>query len=206
MGRTRKLLKTWEEPKFQRGVAREFMSTDADVEGLEVKRVNKVIGKGLFATKTFQSGDFLCEYAGDLITEKEGKRRETSYPMKLGSFLFFFRWKGKRYCVDATLKKNRKCRYANDAAGPQKNGVMLLDVFNETPHLCLYAAKQITPGEEIRYDYGVTNLPWRLVRNELYEVRQKQALFKHIHVFCINNKFGRILSLSTFVPFVDGSF
>ncbi|XP_069109191.1 N-lysine methyltransferase KMT5A-A-like [Argopecten irradians] len=141
------------------------MSTNVDAEGLEVKKVNKFIGKGLFATKTLKTGDFLCEYAdaGDLITEKEGKRRELKYPIKLGSFLFFFCWKGKRYCIDATLKKDRMCRFANDATGPGKNGViMLLDVFNGAPHLCLYATKPIKSGDEIRYDYGVSNLPWRV--------------------------------------------
>ena len=29
------------------------------------------------------------------------------------------------------------------------------------PHLAVFATKHIRKGEEIRYDYGVTSLPWR---------------------------------------------
>lgn len=29
--------------------------------------------------------------------------------------------------------------------------------------LCLFATKNIDRGSELRYDYGVTNLPWRKV-------------------------------------------
>ncbi len=29
------------------------------------------------------------------------------------------------------------------------------------PHLCLFAAKEIFPGEEITYNYGDSSWPWR---------------------------------------------
>ena len=29
------------------------------------------------------------------------------------------------------------------------------------PHLCLFAVKEIFSGTELRYDYGVKDLPWR---------------------------------------------
>ena len=34
---------------------------------------------------------------------------------------------------------------------------------NSKPHLCLTAIKKIKAGEELRYDYGDTKLPWRKV-------------------------------------------
>lgn len=37
---------------------------------------------------------------------------------------------------------------------------MKLKIFNNYPRLCLFAAKDIDPGEEIRYDYGDENTPW----------------------------------------------
>ena len=40
---------------------------------------------------------------------------------------------------------------------------MKLKIFNNYPRLCLFAAKDIDPGEEIRYDYGDENAPWRKV-------------------------------------------
>lgn len=36
----------------------------------------------------------------------------------------------------------------------------ILDVDGK-PHLCLFAIKDIDAGEEISYDYGGHNLPWR---------------------------------------------
>lgn len=35
-----------------------------------------------------------------------------------------------------------------------------LDV-DGSPALCLFALRQIEPGEELLYDYGVDNLPWK---------------------------------------------
>jgi len=34
---------------------------------------------------------------------------------------------------------------------------------NQTPHLCVFADRDIAIGEELRYDYGVPILPWRKV-------------------------------------------
>lgn len=34
-------------------------------------------------------------------------------------------------------------------------------VIDEVPKLWLYAVKEIATGEELTYDYGVKNLPWR---------------------------------------------
>ncbi|XP_065068901.1 uncharacterized protein LOC135694139 isoform X1 [Rhopilema esculentum] len=31
----------------------------------------------------------------------------------------------------------------------------------QVPHLCLFATRTITQGEELRYDYGLDDLPWR---------------------------------------------
>ncbi|XP_033739300.1 uncharacterized protein LOC117326688 [Pecten maximus] len=51
--------------------------------------------------------------------------------------------------------------FVNDGVGRQRNSVMVLETFNDHPYLCLYASRDIFTGEEIRYDYGVQNLPWR---------------------------------------------
>ncbi|XP_069121058.1 myosin heavy chain, skeletal muscle-like isoform X4 [Argopecten irradians] len=80
--------------------------------------------------------------------------------MKYGSFIYFFNWNGKRFCVDATFSK-RMCKYVNDGIGESQNCVMKQEVFDERPHLCLYAKKDLAVGDELRYDYGVSDLPWR---------------------------------------------
>ena len=34
-------------------------------------------------------------------------------------------------------------------------------IIEDYPHLVLYAKEDIKPGQELRYDYGVKDLPWR---------------------------------------------
>lgn len=51
------------------------------------------------------------------------------------------------------------CRYVNDDT--KANATMKLKVFNNYPRLCLFALQDINIGEEIRYDYGDENVPWR---------------------------------------------
>ena len=46
-------------------------------------------GYGVFANKSFSTGEFLLEYVGDHISSKEGDKREQEYSNE-GSFLFFF--------------------------------------------------------------------------------------------------------------------
>lgn len=58
-------------------------------------------GRGLFATHSFKKNEFLCEYAGELVSHKEGLRRETHYaedPLHDNSkcFLYFFKHDGKK--------------------------------------------------------------------------------------------------------------
>lgn len=66
--------------------------------------------------------------------------------------------------IDAT-DCDRLCKFVNDAekGSSNNNSVMKLEVFNNQPKLCLYASRDIEIGEELRYDYGEKNLPWRKV-------------------------------------------
>lgn len=65
------------------------------------------------------------------------------------------------FSIDAEGVTNRICHFANDA-DKDANSVMKLKVFNDKEYLCLYAVKDIRPGEEIQYNYGdKENLWWR---------------------------------------------
>ena len=44
-----------------------------------------------------------------------------------------------------------------------QNCVMKIIEIDGTPHLCLFASRDIGLDEELRFDYGVPNLPWRKV-------------------------------------------
>ena len=65
------------------------------------------------------------------------------------------------YSCDGNSDLTAKCRMVNDAhLHPAKNAVMkIIDM--DGPHLCLFALRNIQPNEEIRFDYGIADLPWR---------------------------------------------
>jgi SET domain-containing protein len=56
-----------------------------------------ILGKGLFADKEYSPGEFIVEYAGDLINRKEGLKREKYYPQEKGSYIYFFLFNSKKY-------------------------------------------------------------------------------------------------------------
>ena len=64
------------------------------------------------------------------------------------------------YSIDATNSESA-CRMVNDAPSKQANTVMKVIPIDGNPHLCLFARKNISKGEELRYDYGDKNYPWR---------------------------------------------
>ena len=54
-------------------------------------------GRGVVADRPFFNGQFICEYAGELLMDiKEARRREKEYPEEKGSFMFFFQYDGKK--------------------------------------------------------------------------------------------------------------
>jgi len=56
-------------------------------------------GRGVQATKPFKKGDFVVEYAGDLVELKEAKFREETYQKDIscGCYMYFFSHRGKSY-------------------------------------------------------------------------------------------------------------
>ena len=48
------------------------------------------LGFAVFTTKQIDPNAFICEYAGEIILEKEGYIRQNNYKSEDGSFLFFF--------------------------------------------------------------------------------------------------------------------
>lgn len=51
-------------------------------------------GVGVFASKSFESGSFLLQYPGELITEAEADEREKKYTRSSkGCYMYFFEHK-----------------------------------------------------------------------------------------------------------------
>ena len=56
-------------------------------------------GRGVVATKPFQRGDFVVEYAGDLIDLSLAKKREEKYSedTDIGCYMYYFTHNNRRY-------------------------------------------------------------------------------------------------------------
>ncbi|XP_060601118.1 N-lysine methyltransferase KMT5A-like [Ruditapes philippinarum] len=113
-------------------------------------------GRGIITTIYRRKGDFLLHYAGEVISGKEGERRE-----KLGSsgFRFFYRNGRKDLCVDATDETGRFGRLVNHGDKKERNAIMK----GIDGHWLLFAISDIDIGDEILYDYGIEELPWKKI-------------------------------------------
>lgn len=54
-------------------------------------------GFGVFALKTFEPGEYIAEYKGELMSKKEGIEREQMYGDEKHSYMYFFQYNGKSY-------------------------------------------------------------------------------------------------------------
>ncbi|KAK7895501.1 hypothetical protein WMY93_020826 [Mugilogobius chulae] len=122
-------------------------------EGMQVQQIEGK-GRAVFATRSFQKGDYVVEYHGDLLQRTDAKTREAEYAKNpaTGCYMYYFQYLCKTYCVDATKETGRLGRLINHS----KNGncqTKLHDI-NGVPHLILVASRNIDEGEELLYDYG----------------------------------------------------
>ncbi len=141
--------------------------------GLSVKMFpNK--GRGVIAEKAFVKGEFLCEYAGELLTFKEWKKREKVYKenSEIGSFVVKFKHNDKVCFLDATKETPRLGRLVNHSR-VHANCNLKKVVIDQKPHIILVASKDIESGSEIRYDYmdrdpdSLMHNPWLSKKQEL---------------------------------------
>ncbi|TRY56588.1 hypothetical protein DNTS_008415 [Danionella cerebrum] len=65
---------------------------------LEIKHINPVKGRGIFALADFSQGEFVVEYRGELIDAAEAENRRKLYENACLFFMFDFTWKQKTWC------------------------------------------------------------------------------------------------------------
>jgi len=124
-------------------------------------------GRGVVACKKFQRGEFVVEYFGDLITIAEAKENEAKYAqdMNIGCYMYYFRFKNRQYCIDATAESGRLGRLANHSRTSGNCVTKIVEV-QGIPRLILVAKRDIEAGEEVLYDYGdrrknaIRHHPW----------------------------------------------
>ncbi len=137
-------------------IIRKALISQSD-DNLEM-RVIKRKGRCLVAKSIFKRGEFVCEIPGELIDAKLAKERDLKYgedPL-CGFFMFYFQFKDKKLCIDATKETGRLGRLVNHS---KKNNNCIVKIFemNSQPHLILIASQDIRSGDECLIDYGETN-------------------------------------------------
>ncbi|CAG0897954.1 unnamed protein product [Cyprideis torosa] len=123
-------------------------------EGLEVRCFpNK--GRGVVALRRFQKGEFVVEYAGELVDMKEAQVREVRYAKdrNKGCYMYYFEDKNVQWCVDATKETSRFGRLINHSR-TRPNIVTKTITLDGLPRLVFFATQDIQVGEELLYDYG----------------------------------------------------
>ncbi len=98
-------------------------------------------GLGLFATKPIKKGTKIVRYFGPLLDSK--KKKDDAIENK-----YLFELNG-RWTIDGSVRKNI-ARYINHACKPNAES----DVSPRKRKVVIRAIKNISPGEEINYDYG----------------------------------------------------
>jgi type I site-specific restriction-modification system R (restriction) subunit len=98
-------------------------------------------GLGLFATQPIKKGAKIVRYFGPLLDSKKKKDDaiENKYLFELNN----------RWTIDGSVRKNI-ARYINHACKPNAES----DVKPRKRKVVIRAIKNISPGEEINYDYG----------------------------------------------------
>ncbi|XP_076860752.1 uncharacterized protein LOC143518327 [Brachyhypopomus gauderio] len=127
---------------------------------LESKFISQYKGYGVFALKYISKGDFVVEYRGELISSKDSQQRRGIYTSEEMVYMFDFKWQEKTWTIDASKDNRSLGRLVND--DHISPNCMMKKVFVDgSPHLCLFAIRDIQPGDEITYDYGDSAWPWR---------------------------------------------
>jgi len=111
--------------------------------------------RGVVPTKKLSKGDFVVEYAGELIEHTTAEERENKYAMDVskGCYMYYFKTNGKHYCIDATVETGRYGRLVNHSR-LHPNLMTKVIMNGKSPRLILVAKHDIEPGTELLYDYG----------------------------------------------------
>lgn len=136
------------------GIEARLLSTDDSTLDIKIIPIENK-GRGIVAVKDFVKGEFVVEYAGDLIDIENAKDREAKYSMDTskGCYMYYFKHKGKQYCIDATGESGRYGRLLNHST-KAPNCATKVVMLGDTPRLILIAKQDIAANTELLYDYG----------------------------------------------------
>ena len=113
-------------------------------------------GFGLCTQELIPAFNFVCEYAGEVLTEEEASKRIQHKTLQEMNYMFVL----KEFCssgvmrtiVDPEMSGNIG-RFINHSCEP--NLIMVpVRVSRSVPRLALFACRDTRPGEELCYDYS----------------------------------------------------
>jgi len=73
------------------------------------------------------------------------------------------------YRIDASVDEGSHGRMVNDNLS-MGNACVKKIIHGNMPHLCFFAKVSISAGDEITYDYGKGDFPWRVKVSSVYLV------------------------------------
>jgi SET domain-containing protein len=118
-----------------------------------VARRSPIHGNGVFATAPIPRGEEIIEYKGKLLTPEEadalyGDGGETGH-----TFLFTL---NEQYVIDANQRGNT-ARWINHSCAPNCRAVVEESASGDPRRdkVKIEAIRNIKPGEELTYDYGI---------------------------------------------------
>jgi SET domain-containing protein len=109
-------------------------------------RKSGVHGKGVFALQAFAEGERVIEYTGEVITWAEALRRHPHDPTQ-PDHTFYFHIDDERV-IDGKFNGNA-AKWINHACSPN------CEADDTTGRVFLVATRDISPGEELFFDYGL---------------------------------------------------
>jgi SET domain-containing protein len=108
-------------------------------------RQSPIQGKGAFATRRIRKGARIIEYTGERITQDEADKRYDDEAMgRHHTFLFTL---DEKTVIDAAVDGN-EARFINHSCDPNCQALI------EDDKIFIYALKDISPGQELSYDYA----------------------------------------------------
>ena len=117
-------------------------------------RKSDIHGNGVFAVAPIKKGEFVIEYKGKRRTHAEVDVEDAGDVESGHTFLFTL---NDEYVIDANHKGNR-ARWINHSCNP--NCEALLDEHEgrnrKKDRVLIEAIRNIKPGEELTYNYGIT--------------------------------------------------
>ncbi len=109
-------------------------------------RKSGVHGKGVFALRTIRQGETIIEYTGEVIPWSEALRRHPHDPSQ-PDHTFYFHLDDERV-IDGKVGGNAS-RWINHSCEPN------CEAEDDTGRVFLIALRDILPGEELFFDYGL---------------------------------------------------